>query len=129
MTKAQIIEQILQDLRALPPEDRDVVGDVDEEARIIAVLLSAFAKAQPDVEVRTCRDFQHLGIPCCESCHAPQYSHDELALIDLEGGGNAWICCAMELALNPVKRMQFEQSPEYRMLEEALGSGEAKRDK
>jgi hypothetical protein len=82
--------------------------------------MTALKSVDPDAEIRTCEDFGHLQVECCDTCHRsyPQY---DMALIDLERGGNAWICCAMEGALNPGKHPMLAQLPEYVDLEILLG--------
>jgi hypothetical protein len=57
----------------------------------------------PEIDIPTCADFAHLGVECCPGCHG-EYP-DEIELIDIESGGRAWICCALDLALNPSKRV------------------------
>jgi len=123
MTKNKIIEQILKDFRTRVKESRAPLGDeTGDEKEIVEVLKASLKSVEADESVRTCEDFHHLNVECCETCHT-FYAHYEMSLIDLESGGNAWICCAMDRALNPGKLERFEQSPEYKQIVNMLGSG------
>lgn len=72
-----------------------------------------------EANIRTCEDFGSLNVKCCECCHGI-YQHYEIALIDIESGGNAWICCAIDRALNPKKYANFPQQAENLTLDELL---------
>jgi hypothetical protein len=101
MKKSEIISRTLKEFWNEPYEDGDTpLEEVDAENPIVVALIAALKSADPDAEVQTCDDFSHFRIECCDTCH-PSYPHYDMALIDLEGGGNAWICCALDSALNP----------------------------
>lgn len=87
---------------------------------IRSALLGKLASLRADEKVRTCEDFGHLGIACCDSCHMG-YPHYELDLIELERGGCAWICCALGRALNPAHHQQLLNSPIYQNIGKFLG--------
>jgi hypothetical protein len=42
-----------------------------------------------------------------------------MALINIESGGNAWICCALDRALNPLKHARLETA-EYGQIMDML---------
>jgi hypothetical protein len=44
-----------------------------------------------------------------------------MSLVDIEGCGKAWICCAMDRALNPQRHSWLASSGEYKMLEMIFG--------
>jgi hypothetical protein len=44
-----------------------------------------------------------------------------MSLLDVEGGGKAWICCALDRALNPQKHAQLASSAAYKTLAAILG--------
>jgi hypothetical protein len=114
----QILEQHLRDESV--GNEEHLCRDSGNKEEVIATLEASLQNADGDDEIRTCADFKGLNIECCETCHT-FYPEDEMALLDVEAGGNAWLCCAMGRALNPLKQAAFEQSEEYRMIDEILG--------
>jgi hypothetical protein len=72
------------------------------------------------MDIPSCADFAHLGVECCPGCHG-EYP-DEIELIDIESGKRAWICCALDRALNPLKHAAMEQSPEWQELARLFSS-------
>lgn len=131
-TRDEIINAIVTAYRAdAAKEASESYGDVDYEniaapddkeyEEIIRETLTAkLASLRPDEMVRTCEDFGRLGIECCEACHT-YYPHYELALLNLESGGQAWICCALGRALNPQRHQKLVESADYREIEEWFG--------
>jgi hypothetical protein len=117
-TRSEIIDAIVSAYRCQVEKDEArefinvddggvILEDPKEyESFIRATLMSKLASICPDEHVRACKDFAYLGVACCEACHtfAPE---DELALLELEGGGRAWICCALDRALNPQRHQKF----------------------
>src|ERR1017187_7729332 len=95
MTKGEIIEGVLKEFTASSIED-----DPEYEQLAIDHLDEVFREEDPYIDIRTCSDFSHLGIECCDTCYhfTPGF---EMKLDDIESGGKAWICCAMSRALNP----------------------------
>jgi hypothetical protein len=65
----------------------------------------------PEIDIPSCADFSHLGEGCCPVCH-DDYP-DEMALVEIESGGRAWLCCSLDRALNPSKHAAMEESPEF----------------
>jgi hypothetical protein len=114
MTKGGIIEGILKDSRTRVNEGGTLyAAEADNEQEIIETLEASLKGLETDADIRTCEDFGHLNVACCETCHT-SYPHFEMSLIDLETGGNAWICCALDRALNPEKHERLDRSPEYK---------------
>ncbi|MDP9159615.1 MAG: hypothetical protein M3O09_05225 [Acidobacteriota bacterium] len=96
MTKNDVIEKTLREAAPrmatyeLPYDD-----GIDEDEVIIAELDSRL----PDTDLKTCSDFAHLGVNCCETCHKfyPEY---EMSVIRLPDGETAWVCDPVKDALN-----------------------------
>lgn len=123
MTKREIIEQILKDFRTQANKSRTPFSDeADYEKEIVEALETSLKGIETDANIRTCEEFSYLNVECCQTCHT-FYAHYEMSLIELESGGNAWICCAMDRALNPGKLKRLEQSPEYKQIVSMLSSG------
>jgi hypothetical protein len=120
LTKAQIIEKVLRDFRNVSEEtgipERD---DVDYEKVIVAALEKSLRTAKADTEMRTCEDFGVLNVKCCRCCHGI-YQHFEVSLIEIESGGSAWICCALDRALNPMKHAGDTKLPDNCTFDEML---------
>jgi len=121
VTKSQIIEKVLKEFRNVSQETgipgRD---DANYEKVIVAVLEKSLRGVEQDTEIRTCEDFGYLGVHCCEGCH-DIHQHYEISLIEIESGGNAWICCAIDGALNPSKRANLPHITENATFGEMLG--------
>lgn len=121
MTKSEIIEKVLREFRNVSGEtgipERD---DADYEKVIVAALENSLRNAEPGIDIRTCEDFGYLGVHCCEGCH-DIHQHYEISLIEIESGGNAWICCAIDGALNPSKRANLPHITENATFGEMLG--------
>jgi hypothetical protein len=124
MKKAEIIAQILEDIRSISTgEKTDFSDEPDYEEIVIGALEASLKEIEGGKNIRTCSDFGHLNVHCCETCHF-FYPHYEMSLVDLEDGGNAWICCAMDRVLNPQRRSRLESSAEYKMLEMIFGGND-----
>jgi hypothetical protein len=121
MTKSQIIEKVLKEFRNLSEETGIPEGvDANYEKVIVAALGKSLRGVEPDTEIRTCDDFGFLGVHCCECCH-DIHQHYEISLIEIESGGNAWICCALDRVLNPKKHATLQQIPENATFGDFLG--------
>jgi hypothetical protein len=67
MTRNEIIEKTLRDMELTPPKRETPFSDEpDEEEFIISVLQDRLPSG---VDIRTCEDFRHLKVECCETCH------------------------------------------------------------
>jgi hypothetical protein len=82
------------------------------------VLKASLKSVEEGANIRTYEDFAHLNVVCYETCHTCD-SQYEMALIDIESGGNAWICCALDRALNPSKHARLD-TPEYEQIMDLL---------
>jgi hypothetical protein len=121
LKKAAIIAKTLADMKTVSSdEELSFARILGGEEIVIQTLETRLREIEPDREIRTCSDFGHLLTECCEICHtfSPHY---EMSLLDVEGGGNTWICCAMDKALNPKKHSRFAPSAAYKTLAAILG--------
>ena len=121
MKKAAIIAKTLAEMKNFPSQEELTIASAPEEEKIAIQTLDAkLRKIEPDREIRTCCDFGHLLAECCEICHtfSPHY---EMSLLAVESGGEAWICCAIDRALNPQKHSQLASSAAYKTLATILG--------
>ena len=110
MTKAEIISKTLAESRC-PDDYRQ--GVIDE-----------LQKRLHDVDIKTCEDFRHLNVECCETC--PNfYPHYEMSVIDLPDGSKAWVCDAVKWAIYPEEHRELQEwsqnSPEAKLLRQILG--------
>lgn len=105
MTKAEIIERTLREV-GLPPIPTSNDEQEDEEF-IISVLQDALPGG---VDIKTCpEDFRHLGVECCEICHG-HYAHYEMSALELPGGGWAWVCGPIRMAIYPERYRSTEDA-------------------
>ena len=120
MTKSQIIEKVLKEFRNVSQETGIPEGDdADYEKVIVAAIEKSLRGVEQDTEIRTCEDFLDLNVKCCECCHGI-YQHFEVSLIEIESGGNAWVCCALDRSLNPMKHAGDPKLPENCTFDEML---------
>jgi hypothetical protein len=120
MTKSEIIKKVLKGFRNASEATGIPAGDdVDYERVIVAEMEKSLRNVEPDTNIRTCEDFHEPNVECCECCH-DIYQHYEIALIDIESGGNAWICCAINRALNPKRHANFPEHAENMTFDELL---------
>jgi hypothetical protein len=120
MKKLEIVRQVLNDYRdeserAHIPERSGVA----EEAIILSALEKSLQTVGPDTNIQTCEDFGLLNVRCCKSCHG-LYQHYEMSLVEVEPVGNAWVCCAVDRALNPRKYASRYHVPQHMTLNELL---------
>jgi hypothetical protein len=122
MTKAQIIEKVLKDFWETSEENGIARGDdTDYEKTIVEAVEKSLQCADPQAEIRTCEDFRDLNVKCCEVCHGG-YQYLEISLIEIESGGIAWICCALDRALNPMKHADDPKLPDNCTFDEMLAA-------
>jgi hypothetical protein len=111
MTKNEIIEKTLKDMRPLEPGREEIV-------------VAELQRRLPDAEIKTCDEFKHLNAECCESCHTFN-AHFEMKLIDLPDGTKAWVCHPVEWAICPERLEEFQDalrnSPEEKMFRRIFG--------
>jgi hypothetical protein len=66
MTRNEIIDKTLTEMGPLEPETEPPISEEpDYEESVIAELLSKL----PDADIKTCDDFKHLNVECCDLCH------------------------------------------------------------
>lgn len=116
MKRAEIIAEVLKNTHGREAGLVDGSRDgLTYEQYLLTELERSLRHVEPDQDLPTCADFAHLEVKCCRICHVdyPQY---ELAVVELESGGRAWLCCSLDRALNPSKHAAMEQSPEWQDL-------------
>jgi hypothetical protein len=121
LKKAVIIAKTLADMNSVDSNEglRRHTGPEEEEIAI-RTIEAKLREIEPDRDIRTCSDFSHLHAECCEICHALS-PHYEMSLLDVEGGCKAWICCALDRALNPQKHAHLASSAAYKTFAAILG--------
>jgi hypothetical protein len=119
--KAQIVEKVLKDFWTQSEENGISRGDDDAyyEKTIVEAVQKSLQQLDSDADIRTCEDFGYLNVKCCDCCHGI-YQHFEVSLIEIESGGSAWICCALDRALNPAKHANDPKLPENCKFDEML---------
>ena len=127
MTKAEIIAQTLSAMNLNPRENERPLGDEPEEEEFITSILQDRLPAYPDIDIKTCEDFRHLNVECCDTCHN-FYPHYEIRVIDLPDGSSAWVCDAVEWAIYPERYQALmdlaKNSPEGKLLGKIFGVDE-----
>jgi hypothetical protein len=121
LKKAAIIARTHADMRkARSHEGLRRYSEPEEAELAVRTLEAKLSEIEPDRDIRTCSDLSHLHAKCCEICHdlSPHY---EMSLLDLEGACKAWVCCALDRALNPRKDPQLTSSAANKTLAAILG--------
>ena len=115
MKRSEIVGAMRQALReaeaGLYGKSEEVAADQRHVAAKVERLLG---QMEPDTDIPSCSDFADLGVECCPVCHEDY--PDEMALIEIECGGRAWLCCSLDRALSPLKHAAMEQSPDWQEL-------------
>jgi hypothetical protein len=105
MTKNEIIEKTLKEMAVISLQSEPPYSDGhDEEEFIVALLRDVL----PEGDIRTCEDFRHLNVLCCETCHQ-LYPHYDMSLIHLPDGGKAWLCDAVRRAISPERHQLLKR--------------------
>lgn len=97
MTKNEIIEKTLKDIGPRLKQHEALYGEGPDCGENVLAELQA---RLPETDSKTCEDFRHLNVTCCDTCHT-FYPHYEMKLIELPDGSPAWVCDAVELAIFP----------------------------
>jgi hypothetical protein len=122
VTKSQIIERTLRAMKLIPLENEPPSSEEHEEAIFITSVLHD--RLPEGVDIKTCEDFRHLNVECCDTCHN-FYPHYEMKVIKLPDGSPAWVCDAMEWAIYPERLRELREwsrnSPEGKLLREIFG--------
>ena len=113
MTKAEIIAKTIRDMA------QKYGPDEEYEAEVIIPTLN---DRVPEGDSKTCENFTHLNVGCCETCHT-FYAHYEMDVVELPDGGKAWICHAVKNALFPETKVD-KNSTQTKTLNDILGEWE-----
>jgi hypothetical protein len=108
LTKQEIIAKTLKDVREHQGIDR---LNLEYEEDVI----TTFNELLPDGDIKTCEDFKHFNVECCDTCHG-FLPETEMYLVDLPEGGKAWICCPVHSELFPETKVD-KSNPEQKLLE------------
>jgi hypothetical protein len=100
LTKGEIIESVLKEMRAASSHERRRPSVEDEEEQDVTDHLEKLLRdAEPGVDIRTCADFIHLSVECCTTCHFFIFPYDMCSVVKLKSGKFAWVCCAIGRAI------------------------------
>jgi len=102
--------------------------NLNDEPEYQTIVIAELYRKLPDgVEIKTCEDFRHLNVECCDTCHN-FYPHYEMRVIDLPDGSSAWVCDAVEWAIYPERYQALmdlaKNSPEGKLLGKIFGVDE-----
>ncbi len=109
MTKDEIIAKTLRELKLMPLENQPPSGNDQELIDYVTAELQG--KLPDGVDIKTCEDFKHFNVECCETCH--QLPDTEMYVIDLRDGGKAWVCDQVQWAIYPEKYREFQKYSRY----------------
>lgn len=140
MTKGEIIESVLKELRSSPSTKRQRSSeDDDDEQDVITYLEKVLRDAQPATDTRICTDYIDLNVECCTPCHDFIFPFDMSPMIRLKNDEYAWVCCAIGRAIKsasggeiPVKSPAPQQpatSFGYKPFAEFFGGNKVSDDK
>ena len=106
LTKGQIIEGVLNEMRATYSHKMRRPSEEDEEEqKVITQLEKLLRDATPDENILTCADFADLNAECCPTCHYFMFPVDMSQGVRLKTGEYAWVCCAIGSAVKRAGRM------------------------
>jgi hypothetical protein len=113
VTKNDIIEKTL----------KEISPSIEESEELYSVM-AELQDRLPETDIKTCEDFRHLNVTCCNTCHT-FYPHYEMSLIDLPGGAKAWVCDPVKWAIYPEQYQELQEwkqnSPEGKLLRQIFG--------
>jgi hypothetical protein len=113
--KAEIIATVLKDVRGRGGRLSAESDALASERHLTAELEKRLCQIDSDLDLPTCPDFSYLGVECCPICHL-DYPEYELAVVELESGRRAWLCCSLDRALNPTKSAAMERGASWEEL-------------
>lgn len=115
MTKSDIIEKTLKEIGPRLEEHEEPYREI---------VIAELRERLPDTDIKTCEDFRHLNVACCDTCHT-FYPHYEMSLIDLPDGAKAWVCDPVRWAIYPEQYQELQEwkqnSPEGKLLRQIFG--------
>jgi hypothetical protein len=116
MDKAEIIAMTLGQMNRTVVHQPPISVEADEEDFVISVLHDLL----PRGNIKTCEDFHHLNVDCCQICH--ENAAYEMSVVTLPDGCPAWLCDGVKPAIFT------EQYRRSRESEEILGKTFGDRD-
>jgi hypothetical protein len=113
MTKAEIIAETLGSM------------NLSDEPDYKTIVIAELQRKLPEgVEIKTCKDFKHLNVVCCDTCHN-FYPHYEMKVIKLPDRSPAWVCDTVRWAIYPEEYQKLQEwsrnSPEGELLRKIFG--------
>jgi hypothetical protein len=97
MTKGEIIESVLKELRSGRTVKRKRPSEDDEEEEAVVTHLEKLMQdAPPETNILTCADLSDLNVECCTQCHYFMFFYDMCSVVKLKSGEYAWLCCALK---------------------------------
>jgi inorganic pyrophosphatase len=113
MTKAEIIANTLG------------LMNLNDEPDYQTIVIAELQRKLPEgVEIKTCEDFPHLNVKCCDTCHN-SYPHYEMKLIQLPDGCPARVCDTVRWAIHPEEYRKPQEwsrnTPEGKLLSKIFG--------
>ena len=88
MTRNEIIAKTLTKIR---PHFEQHKAPYSEELDCQTTVIAALQVRLPETDIKTCEDFRHLRVTCCDTCHQ-FYPHYEMSLVDLLDVSKGWVC-------------------------------------
>jgi hypothetical protein len=77
MTKGEIIESVLKELRSGRTVKRKRPSEDDEEEEAVVTHLEKLMQdAPPETNILTCADLSDLNVECCTQCHYFMFFYD-----------------------------------------------------
>ena len=121
MTKNEIIEKTLKEIGPRLKKHEVPYREASDREQIV---ITELQKRLPETDIKTCEDFRHLNVTCCDTCHT-FYPHYEMNLIDLADGAKAWVCDPVKWAIYPDQYQKLQEwaqnSPEGKLLRQIFG--------
>jgi hypothetical protein len=121
VTKNEIVEKTLTEIG---PRLEAHEVPYSEEPDWEEIFVAELRERLPETDIKTCEDFRHLDVPCCDTCHT-FYPHYEMSLIDLRDGAKAWVCDPVKWAIYPEQYQELQEwqqnSPEGNVLRQIFG--------
>jgi hypothetical protein len=118
LTKTEIIARTLRDLRPIWAQGGITISAEPEDEEFVAFVLRDVLPEE--VDILSCEDFQHLHLPCCDTCHN-FYPHDNMSLIVLPDGSKAWVCDEIKWAIYPERHRGMMDSAAGKLLSQIFG--------
>ena len=109
MTESEIEEDLLLELasRLLGDEDSNYMDRAMEHFHQIF-------QGDSELNIRTCSDFKYLNVECCATCHGFAYPFN-MDLVNVQGGGKAWVCCSLARVLDPARIAARQEGEDFWM--------------